>query len=317
MRVPGMAALSSRASVLSAFAFSPLPLPYTLREGLAGFGRARFAAVMAVTALAVALVLIGIVGLLAWQGQQVSNWLRSQVGVVEVFLEAVDERETERVRAQLETLPGIESVAYVSQQEAVAQFRADFGEEAVLFDDELFLPASFHVQLQPRYAASDSLAQLQARVERWPGVDEVYYEQTLVSTVERNLRVLILAGLGVGVLVVLAALLLVGNTVRLTIYARGLLIRTMKLVGATDAFIRRPFLVEGIVQGLIAGIVAALLMRLFYAVSQWLLEGLGEQSWPGGSPWVALGGLVLLGVLLGWFASWVAVRRFIKRVRLS
>jgi cell division transport system permease protein len=294
-----------------------LVIPYTLREGLAGFARAKFAAAMAVTALAVALVLIGLVGLLAWQGQQVANWLRQQVGVVEVFLEPVGEPEVERLRARLETLPGVASVDYVSRQEAVEQFREDFGEEAVLFDDELFLPASFHVRLQPRYAASDSLAQFKARVERWPHVDEVYYEQTLVADVEANMRRYSLAALGVGLLVVFAALLLVGNTVRLTIYARRLLIRTMKLVGATDGFIRRPFLVEGVVQGLAAGLVAALLVWVLYAGLQQVVEGLGGEGWPGGSPWVALGGLVLFGVFLGWLASWVAVRRFIKRVRLS
>ncbi|HLT47205.1 MAG TPA: permease-like cell division protein FtsX [Rubricoccaceae bacterium] len=294
-----------------------MALSYTIREGLAGFARAKFAAAMAVTALAVALVLIGLVGLLAWQGQQVANWLRQQVGVVEVFLEPVGESETERMRARLETLPGVASVDYVSRQEAVEQFREDFGEEAVLFEDELFLPASFRVHLQPHYAASDSLEQFKARVERWPNVDEVYYERTLVADVEANVRRYALVALGIGLLVVAAALLLVGNTVRLTIYARRLLIRTMKLVGATDAFIRRPFLVEGIVQGLAAGVVAALLVWALYAGLQRVVEGLGGEGWPGGSPWVALGGLVLFGVLLGWLASWVAVRHFIKRVRLS
>ena len=294
-----------------------MALSYTIREGLAGFARAKFAALMAVTALAVALVLIGIVGLLAWQGQQVADWLRQQVGVVEVFLEPVGEDETERVRARLETMPGVETVAYVSRQEAVERFREDFGQEAVLFEDELFLPASFQVSLTAANAASDSLAAFKERVEGWPGVDEVYYEQTLVADVEANVRRYSFAALGVGLLVVLASLLLVGNTVRLTIYARRLLIRTMKLVGATDSFVRRPFLIEGIVQGLVAGVVAALLVWALYAGLQQVVEGLGGEGWPGGSAWVPLGGLVLLGVLLGWLASWVSVRRFIRRVQLS
>jgi cell division transport system permease protein len=294
-----------------------LALSYTLREGLAGFSRARFAAVMAVTALAVALVLIGLVGLLAWQGQQVADWLRSQVGVVEVFLEPAPESDVARVRARLETMPGVATVGFVSQREAAERFRQDFGEEAVLFEEDLFLPASFHVQLQPDYAVADSLAQFKARVETWPRVDEVYYEQTLVSTVEQNVRRYALLGLGVGLVVVLAALLLVGNTVRLTIYARRLLIRTMKLVGATDAFIRRPFLVEGVAQGLAGGLIAALLVWPLYAGLQEMVEGLSGRGWPGGSPFVALGGIVLLGVLLGWLASWVAVRRFIRRERLA
>ncbi|NNF57492.1 MAG: ABC transporter permease, partial [Rhodothermaceae bacterium] len=292
-------------------------IPYTLREGLAGFARAKFSAAMAITALAVALVLIGIVGLLAWQGQQVTEWLRQRVGEVQVFLEPATEADVQRLRARLETLPGVDSVNYISQQDAATIFREDFGDEAVLFEDELFLPASFQVRLDARYANSDSLAQFKSRVDLWPRVDEVAYEQTLLTNVEANLRRYSLVGFSVGLLVVLAALLLVGNTVRLTIYARRLLIRTMKLVGATDGFVRRPFLVEGVMQGLVAGLVAALLVSLLYGGLRQMVEGLGANGWPGGSPMVALGGLVLLGVLLGWLASWVAVRRFIKQVRLS
>ena len=144
-----------------------------------------------------------------------------------------------------------------------------------------------------------------------------FVRRVLPELVERNVRVYSSVGLGIGLLVVLAALLLVGNTVRLTIYARRLLIRTMKLVGATDGFIRRPFLVEGVLQGLLGGVVAALIVWMIYTGLQGLVVGLGAEGWPGGSAFLTLFGLILLGVLLGWLASWIAVRRFIKKVRLS
>ncbi len=293
-----------------------MALSYTLREGLAGFSRAKFSAAMAMTALAVALVLIGLVGLLAWEGQRTADLVQQAVGTVEVFLEPVDGDDVARLRARLVALPGVDSVRFVSQQEAAAIFRRDFGDEAAQFDSELFLPASFRVRLGPRYAVSDSLAAFKRRVDTWIKVDEVVYNADLVESIEGNIRRWSLAGLGIGLLVVLAALLLVGNTVRLTIYARRLLIRTMKLVGATDGFIRRPFLVEGVVQGLGAGVAAAVLVWVLHGLLTGYVEGLGD-GWPGGSPVVALGALVLLGVLLGWAASWVAVRRFVKRVRLS
>lgn len=294
-----------------------MALPYTVREGLAGFGRAKFAAAMAVTALVIALVLIGIVGLLAWQGRQVSNWVKQRVGEVQVFLEPVEDADVGRLERRLGALDGVEEVAFVSQEEAVAEFRREFGEEADLFDDALFLPASFRLRLDGQHAHPDSLARLKAAVEAWPRVDEVAYEATLLEEVERNVRLYSAVGLVLGLLVVLAAVLLVGNTVRLTIYARRLLIRTMKLVGATDGFVRRPFLVEGVAQGLAAGVVAAALVWALYAALGRAIEGLGSQPWPGGSPVPTLAGLVALGVGLGWLASWVAVRTFIRQVRLS
>ena len=297
--------------------FSLLPLPYTLREGLAGFSRAKFSAAMAVTALTVALVLIGLVGLLSWQGQQVAEWVKQRVGEVQVFLEPANDTTIERLRTRLEGEVGVEFVEYISTAQAAEIFREEFGDEASIFDDELFLPASFRVRLDPAHAVSDSLVEFQQRVQQWAKVDTVAFEHSLLSRVERNVRIYSSVGLGIGLLVVLAALLLVGNTVRLTIYARRLLIRTMKLVGATDGFIRRPFLVEGILQGFLAGVLGAFIVWLLYTGLQRLVVGLGAEGWPGGSAFLSLFGLVLLGVLLGWLASWIAVRRFIKKVRLS
>lgn len=272
---------------------------------------------MAVTALSVALVLIGIVGLLSWQGQQVAEWVKQRVGEVHVFLEPADDTTIERIRTRLVAEAGVDSVEYISTAQAAEIFREEFGDEAAMFDDEMFLPASFRVRLDPEHAVSDSLAQFQERVQLWAKVDTVAFEQTLLSRVEHNVRIYSWTGFAIGLLVVLAALLLVGNTVRLTIYARRLLIRTMKLVGATDGFIRRPFLVEGILQGLIAGVVGAVVVWALYTGMQELVVGLGAEGWPGGSAFLTLSGLILLGVLLGWLASWIAVRRFVKKVRLS
>ncbi len=292
-------------------------LPYAFREGLAGFSRAKFSAAMAVTALSVALILIGIVGLLSWQGQQVAEWVKQRIGEVQVFLEPADDTAIERLRTRLVAEAGVDSVEYISTARAAEIFREEFGDEAAMFDDEMFLPASFRVRLDADHAISDSLVQFQERVQTWAKVDTVAFERTLLSRVEHNVRIYSWTGMGIGLLVVLAALLLVGNTVRLTIYARRLLIRTMKLVGATDGFIRRPFLVEGILQGLIAGVVAAVVVWALYTGMQGLVVGLGAEGWPGGSAFLTLSGLILLGVLLGWLASWVAVRRFIRKVRLS
>lgn len=298
-----------------------MPLPYTVREGLAGFRRAGLATATSVVALALALALIGLFGLLGWQWQQVSRMLRERASEAEVFLKPVDETAARRVGERLRELPGVDSLRYVSHAEAARVFRESFGEGADLYEDQQFLPASYRVRLGGAYATPDSLAALAAHVRGWTPVDDVVYDETSVQAVERNRRAFSLVGAAVALLVVLAALLLVGNTVRLSIYARRMLIRTMKLVGATNGFIRRPFLVEGMAQGLVAGVAASLLLWGFYTLLlRWLGRADVSQSalaWPGGSPLVALLGLVGLGMLLGWLASWVAVRQFIRRVSLS
>ena len=244
-----------------------MALSYTLLEGLAGFRRAKLAAATSVAALAIALVLIGIFALLGWQGQNVAETLRQRASEVEVFVDdGAGPEAAARVGERLRAVAGVDSVRFVSQQEAAEVFAEAFGAEADLYDDAQFLPASYRVRLGGPYASPDSLAALVAQVGGWTSVDEVAYDRASVEAVERNLRVFSVVGLAVALLVVVAALLLVGNTVRLSIYARRMLIRTMKLVGATNAFIRRPFLIEGLLQGLAAGVLAGAVLWGLYGL---------------------------------------------------
>ena len=293
-----------------------MPISYTVREGLAGFRRAKFAAFTATSALTVALILIAVFGLLAWQGSQVTRWLKQRIGEVQVFVSnAADAQATNALRLRLEATVGVDEVVFISREEAADEFRREFGDEAGALPDADFLPASFRIQLEPEYANADSLDALAATFAGLNRVDEVIYNQPLLAKVQRNLRVFTPIALGFGLIVVVAALFLVGNTVRLTIYARRLLIRTMKLVGATDSFIRRPFLVEGMAQGVVAGLIAGALVWPVYGL---FLRAVPQaQGWPGGSPLVVLLLVFAAGAGLGWLGSWLAVRRFIKHVQLS
>jgi cell division transport system permease protein len=290
-------------------------LSYTVKEGLSGFRRAKFAALTATSALMITLVLMGVFGLLLYQGQQVSDWLRQRVGEIQVFIN--DPAAAETVRNRLLAQPAVREVEYISPQQAAEEFRQSFGEEADLFPGETFLPASFRVRVTPAYANADSLQRLAADVQTWSRVDEVFFNQALLMRVQHNLRILTGVGLALGVLVLLAALFLVGNTIRLTIYARRMLIRTMKLVGATNQFIRRPFLIEGLAQGFVAGVAACFALWLAYGVLTSLLPEMEVHAWPAGTPATVFALILLTGLLLGWLGSYVAVRRFITEVRLS
>jgi cell division transport system permease protein len=295
-----------------------VPLSYTVREGLSGFKRAKFAAITATSALTIALVLISLFSLLMWQGSRVVDLLRQRVGEVEVFVaDAADERQTEAIGARLSATPGVQRVVYVSRAQHTEEYRRAFGDEASLLPDRDFLPASFRVQVAPRYAHADTLARMTAHFREMPRVEEVIYNQPLLVRVERNLGLFTPLAVGFGLVVLSAALFLVGNTIRLTVYARRMLIRTMKLVGATNSFIRRPFLVEGIAQGAAAGVLAGVLMVPLYGLVLEAVPQLRDVGWPGGSPIVMLLAIFATGVVLGWLGSWIAVRRFIKSVRIE
>ena len=290
-----------------------MSLSYTVREGLAGFRRAKFAFVAATSATSVALVLIGLFALLSYEAGQVSTWLRQRVGEVELFLAEVEDPVAEAIEARAALVPGVAETEYVSRERAREIFREEFGEGGEIFMDEAFLPASVKVRVESDYANPDSLTSLVEEFSTWNRVDEVVFNQPLLVKVQQNLRLLGVVGGVVGVLVMLAALFLVGNTIRLTIYARRLLIRTMKLVGATDAFIQQPFLVEGIAQGVTAGGMAAVVLWGLYGAMASYLPQLAVSFWA----FLLIGlGVVGIGALLGWLGSLFAVRRFIRHVAL-
>lgn len=290
-------------------------LPYTVREGLKGLRRATFAAIASMSAMAVALVLVGTFAMIIWEAREVAEWLRDRVGEMEVYLDLdVDDRTGRTMHARIELMPGVASAEYISRERAVEIFRTEFGEGAEAFFDEPFLPASVRVRIAPAWTNADSIGVLRSRFQALDRVDEVEFNQELLLQVQSNLQLVTWVGLGAGLLVLLASIFLVANTIRLTIYARRLLIRTMKLVGATDRFIRRPFLVEGVIQGLLSGIIAALVVYSGGAVvTQYLPELFTARM--NYLPVVAVG-VVIVGIMLGWAGSLLSVRRFIRRVAL-
>ncbi len=289
-------------------------IPYSVREGLAGFQRAKFAVFTSTSAMAVALILIGLFGLLSYQAQQVSDWLRQRVGELEIFLQdTIDTPMARALHERANATLGVAGADFISQEEATRIFTEEFGEGAEIFLSESFLPSSIKVRIESDYANPDSLHALIAEFESWNRVDEVVFNEPLLAKVQENLRLLNTVGLALGIIVILASLFLVANTIRLTIYARRLLIRTMKLVGATDSFIRRPFLVEGVLQGILAGMVASVVVWL-------LFSGIGnylpQMAISGMTVAALLVGVVVCGALLGWLGSLFAVRRFIRTIQL-
>ncbi|MFO8099667.1 MAG: permease-like cell division protein FtsX [Salinibacter sp.] len=291
-----------------------MSLPYFIREGLANFGRAKVAAFASTSAIAVALVLVGVFAVAGYEAQVISNTLREQAGEMEVFIEQEADTDTqEALRARLETATGIARTEYVSHEEAADVFRKEFGEEASVFEDPTFLPASVRIDVEPDYATPDSIDHLASTIGEWEGVDEVVYNQDVLAQVAQNRELLNAIGVALGAIVVLAAVFLVANTIRLTIYARRLLIRTMKLVGATDRFVRRPFLVEGMLQGMLGGLIAS---GVVWGLYRTFLQQLDMDPASLTLQLSLVGGLVATGMLLGWGGSYVAARRFIQNVEL-
>jgi len=291
-----------------------MSLLYILREGVSGMRRARLASFTSITALTLAVFLVGALVRFGWNAYVVGESIRTQIQM-EVFLADGSTQAHRIVESRLRLLPITASVSYVSKDSAAAIFRREFGAEGAPLAELDFLPASYRLTIKSD-VRSDSVAGLLPAIREIPGVADVSMNMALLMRIEAVLDNLATTGAGIGGLILLVALVLVFNTIRLTIYAKQGIIRAMKLVGATNGFIRSPFLVEGMLQGVIAAALAILgVWLLFDRVVPTYIDMV--LAWPMGRWYYLVGGMSGLALFMGYFGSRWAARTFIKNVTVG
>lgn len=283
---------------------------YTVKEGLSGFRRARLASVITIFTMTISLLLLGLFAVIYTNTNAIIQSFRDKVEF-EVFLAVeADDAQAGRVHDALLAVPGVESAAFISKEDAAAIFKREFGEDIRTVLQFNPLPASFKVRLEPEYRNSDSARIAASRLGALEGVDDVVYRKALLEILDRRVKMFVSASAAIGATLLIATLFLVSNTIRLTIYAKRKMITTMKLVGATRGFIRTPFLIEGMLHGvtggaLAAGLIAGFVLAARTFVSADLSEFLAVEGW-------FYGVLVAAGVVLGLLGSLWSVKRFIS-----
>lgn len=287
-------------------------LEYSFREAAASLWRERVSSAFAVTAIALALLVLGIVLLVTTNVERlVAEW--SSAAEFSVYLR--DDATSEQ-RGAIETIVDDSGVAigraYVSKAEALARFRRDFAELASLttaFEANPF-PASVEVRVRPDAQSGARAEGLAARLAAAPGVADVRYDREWLSRVRAGLEAVRGFGLALALVMILAAALTVTTVVRLTLHARRDEIEIMQLVGSPYAFIRGPFIVEGLLQGGLGALLALGGLWLgFTAAGAWwggpLAEVVGTETFrflPAHlSAWLVAGGMLVGSV--GGFAA--------------
>lgn len=219
--------------------------------------------------VALVLFLLGIMAVLGLIGANLSNELRHNLGFIVRMEQGASESSISKVKESLTVNAAVGAMTYISAEDIFAQEQSLMGEDFSQLLDANPYSAEFDVKVKPQFAFPDSIAALTAIYESLPEVEEVISESTIIKGIDRTLR---RVGLITAVLILLlgvVAVALIRNAVYLSVYSRRFIIHTMKLVGATGAFIRRPFVRASILNGLIAGIVATILVGglLYYAES--------------------------------------------------
>ena len=212
------------------------------------------------------------------------------------------------------TLPCARSLNYVSKEKAQHVLAEELGAEQTEFLGENPMPASFELRLKSEYANSDSLSKLLPPLQNDTLIVDVTAPQNLMDSLNRNIRHISLVLLVLSLLLTLVSFVLISNTIRLTIYARRLMIKTMRLVGASYGFIRKPFISKAVTIGLISAIIACavLAIGIFYLI-KYDPEMQALITWQTVS--LTAGAVVACGLLITWLSAHIAVTHYLKMSR--
>lgn len=269
--------------------------------------------ITSVISISLVLFTLGVLGFFVINAKSISRYIRENIGFEIIMEQNTREADILHLQKMLDTKPYVKSTEYITKEEAARRLSDALGEDFTGFftdEDNPLLP-SIDVRFNAEWANNDSLAKIQTFVLSNKGVKDVYYQKSLIHIINRNLRRISFILLGLSLLLLIIAVALINNTIRLAIYSRRFIIRSMQLVGATRTFIQKPFIIKGIVQGITSAVIALILLT---AIIAGLWNNLPELK-PLSSPEMLLF-LYLFVLVTGMFVSGIltyfAVRKYLN-----
>ena len=264
-----------------------------------------------VISLSLVLFVVGLLGLVLINAQKLSDYVKENIGFTIMLKDGVNEIETLKFQKILDASDFAKSTSFTTKEQATADLKTDLGEDFVEFLGYSPLLASIDVKLNAEYGNTDSLQIITNELSENANVFEVYYQKDLIDKLNSNVNRLSFFLLIFCVLLFFIAFALINNTIRLSVYSKRFLIRTMRLVGATNSFIQKPFLSKGIYQGIYSSLFA--IFMLIGAIQ--LVQG--DTANMLNIDDLKIIGIVFLlilasGLVISIFSIFFAVRKFIK-----
>ena len=273
--------------------------------------RLRNAYLSSIISISLVLLLVGVASLLMVNAKSVSDYFKENMQVSVMLKQSVDESDGLKFKEELDKTPFIRSSAFVSREQGKREMEQLLGEGFLDVFEVAPIPVSIDITLNAEYVSADSIEVVKARILDSPVVEEVVYQRSLVDMLNANLsKISMVLSIFIALLLFIS-FVLINNTVRLNVFARRFTIHTMKLVGATRAFIRAPFLGRTLLQGVYAALIAivALVGMLYYVRSEFeqMFEVFRMELLL-----VVVGIVLATGVLICLISTWLVVNKLVS-----
>jgi cell division transport system permease protein len=279
----------------------------SLRETFDTFQRAPLLSALSVTTIAFSLFALGLFGLVALNIREALERLEDRVEIRAFVADGTPPEDVAQAATDIASFPEVLSSQIVTQEQALKRAQAELGEFRDVFEGAL-LPASIDLRLKAGQRDPATVKRVAARVKAFSFIDDVRYGEEWIEKLYRLRNIAGIAGLALGLVFAVVSVIIIGATIRMTVLARSKEISIMRLVGATDAYIRQPFLVEGFAKGVMGGVLALVLTW----IAQTLINRYVINTIFFDARVAALG--LLFGALIGLAGSAVSVGRHLRRV---
>jgi cell division transport system permease protein len=262
--------------------------------------------------ISLVLVMVGLLGLIVLHGKNLSNFVKENIVLNVVIKENAGDNEIFTLQSNLEKNESIKSTQFISKESAAKNLSNDLGEDFVKFLGYNPLSASIDVYLKADFANKERIQKLVAKLKKKEIVKDVIYQESLIDMVNENLKSISLVIIAFGFTLLLIAIALINNTIRLAMYSQRFIIRSMQLVGATKSFIRKPYIVSGMIHGLMGGIVAILLLlsTLYIAKTEMPELAMLQNYVEFGFLFAAI---ILMGIIISILSTYFAVNKYLNQ----
>lgn len=267
--------------------------------------------------ITLSLVVMGIFGIAFIYLKTLTSIVQSNVEIQVYLDKSIRDHDVKRLEKIMTTRPYIrsddatENIKFISKETAAEVFIRDTGEDFTKFLGDNPLRDAFSVKIINQYQSVDSLKTIEIDLRRLPGVYEIVFQESLIASINKNLRKIGILLLGMTLILLVAVIVLINNTIRIALFSQRFLIRSMQLVGATKGFIRWPFLKRSLIYGLVSGILASGIIFGIIQFAQHQIDDL-DKLYAEEPLFILFAVLIFLGLLISYLSTLSSMKRYFK-----